>query len=569
MQSWDREVDLLVFGAGCGGMTAALVGASEGLKVLLCEKTPQVGGTTATSGGTIWVPGSSQSKSSARPSDIESARQYLESEVGAFGGAHLRDAFLAAGGAALDYLEKNSEVKFRVNNPYPDYHPERPAGTLGGRALSPLEFDGRKLGADFSLVRPPVPEFMVLGGMMVARDEIDYLIRPWASLKAFTLTLRVGWNYLRQRLTQPRGTRLLLGNALVGRLLFSLRRKGADIAVNARLVELVKQGNAVQGAVVEIDDRKLRIRARRGVVLATGGCAASERWRRDVLNVPIPHTLAFAGDSGDGLDAGVAAGADIDREHNTPFFWMPASIMNWSGRRTATYPHIRDRAKPGLIAVNAAGRRFVNESNSYQDFVEAMFRSHEQVPTIPAYLICDRSFIRDYGVGVIHPVWQQLSYFLKAGYLTSASTLEELAAKVGIDPNGLAQSVAQHNRAAHTGVDEAFAKGSTAMNRHSGDPAIKPNPCLRPIATAPFFALPVYPAPIGSSFGLRTDVDGQVIDTKGTAIQGLYACGNDMSSIMRGCYPGPGITLGPAVVFAYRVAMHAAGKAVGNASMAA
>jgi len=566
---WDREVDLLVFGAGAGGMTAGVVGATEGLKVLVCEKTAQVGGTTATSGGTIWVPGSTHSKRTARPSDIVSAKQYLEREVGAFGGDHLRDAFLAAGGEALDYLDKHTEVKFKANDPYPDYHPDRAAGALGGRALSALEFDGRKLGADFALVRPPVPEFMVLGGMMVARDEIDQLIRPWGSLKAMKLTLRLGWNHLRQRLTHPRGTRLLLGNALVGRLLYSLRQNGADVAVNARLVELIKDGDAVTGAVVEIDGRKTRIGARRGVVLATGGCAASERWRQDTMQVPVPHTLAFAGDSGDGLDAGIAAGGDLDREHNTPFFWMPASIMNWSGKRTATYPHIRDRPKPGLIAVNSAGRRFVNESNSYQDFVEAMLRSHQEVPTIPAYLICDRRFIRDYGLGVIRPTWQRLSYFVKCGYLTTAPTLAELAAKIGVDADGLAESVVQHNRAAQTGIDEAFGKGSTAHNRHNGDRNVKPNPCLKPISESPFFAVPVYPAPIGSSIGLRTDPDGQVLDAKGVAIQGLYACGNDMSSIMRGCYPGPGITLGPAIVFAYRVAMHAAGKAVAKARMAA
>lgn len=557
---WDREVDVLVFGAGAAGMTAALVAASEGLSVLLCEKTSQVGGTTSTSGGTIWVPGNTQSKATSRPSDIESARRYLDSEVGNSSSQEMREAFLAAGAEALDYLEKNSDVKFKANDPYPDYHSDRPDGALGGRALSPVAFDGRKLGSDFALVRPPVPEFMVLGGMMVARDEIKYLIRPWASVKAFRIAFQRVWQHLTQRLTHYRGTRLLLGNALVARLLYSLRRKGADIAVNAGLVELVKRGPKVEGAVVRMGDTTQRIRARRGVILATGGCAASDKWRRKTMNVALPHVLAFSANTGDGLDAAQAVGAEIDQSHNSPFFWMPASIMRWSNDRIATYPHIRDRPKPGLIAVNSAGRRFVNESNSYHDFVEAMLASHKEVPSIPAYLVCDRSFVHDYGLGVIHPVWQDLSYFVKKGYLVSAPTLGELARKIGVDAKGLAESVQQHNRAAETGVDEAFGKGSTAMNRHNGDSDVKPNPCLRPIAKAPFYALPVYPAPIGSSIGLRTNADAQVLDPSNQVIEGLYACGNDMSSVMGGHYPGPGITIGPAIVFGYRAARRIAGS---------
>lgn len=558
---WDREVDVLVFGAGAAGMTAALVAANEGMSVLLCEKTSQVGGTTSTSGGTIWVPGSTQSKATSRPSDIESARQYLDGEVGNYSAPELREAFLAAGAEALDYLDKNTDVKFKANDPYPDYHPDRPNGALGGRALSPIEFDGRRLGADFALLRPPVPEFMVLGGMMVGRDEIKYLIRPWASWKAFTLSFRRVWQHLTQRMTYSRGTRLLLGNALAGRLLYSLRRKGAQIAVDTSLIELVKQGARVEGAVVKTGEAIQRIRARHAVVLATGGCAASDKWRRKTMDVPVPHVLSFSGNTGDGLDAAQAIGADVDENHNSPFFWMPASIMRWSDDRIATYPHIRDRPKPGLIAVNSAGRRFVNESNSYHDFVEAMFASHKEVPSIPAYLICDRRFIHDYGLGVIHPVWQNLSYFVKRGYLVSAPTLEELARKIKVDARGLVESVAGHNRAAETGVDEAFGKGSTAMNRHNGDPDVKPNPCLRPIARPPFYALAVYPAPIGSSIGLRTNADAQVLDRSNKAIEGLYACGNDMSSIMGGLYPGPGITLGPGIVFAYRAVRHIASGA--------
>jgi hypothetical protein len=558
---WDRQVDFLVFGGGCGGMTAALVAANERLEVLLCEKTSLIGGTTAISGGAIWVPGTSQSRLCGAPDSVDAARKYLEGELKGFDAPELREAFLQAGAEAVDYLEKHTEVKFKANNPYPDYHAERPGGALGGRTLAPLPFDGRMLGRDFELVRPPMREITPLGGMMVGRDEIAFFVRPLGSFKAIRLTSRLVARHLLDRLRYSRGTRLLLGNALVGRLLYSLRAKGAAVAVNARLVELIRAGDAVEGAVVDFGGKRERVLARRAVVLATGGCAASSRWRAELVkDIAIPYSLVCEGDSGDGLDAALGIGASLDRNHADPFFWMPASTIRWPGGRSVAFPHIRDRPKPGLIAVNSAGRRFVNEAASYHDFTTAMFHSHRSVPSIPAYLICDRRFLREYGLGVVYPVWQRVRRFVELGYLISAPTLEGLAAKINVDAGALVESVGEHNEYAKTGVDEAFGKGSTALNRFNGDRQSEPNPCLRPISTSPFFALPVYPAPLGSSLGLRTGVNGEVLDGEGRTIKRLYAAGNDMSSMMRGFYPGPGITLGPALVFAYRSAMHVAGK---------
>ena len=299
------------------------------------------------------------------------------------------------------------------------------------------------------------------------------------------------------------------------------------------------------------------------MVLATGGCASSAKWRAQLLkNVVVPHSLADAGDTGDGLDAALAIGAVLDHKHSNPFFWMPASTYRWPSGRSVTYPHIRDRPKPGLIAVNSSGQRFVNEANSYHDFVTAMFRSDRGGSSIPAYLICDRRFVYEYGLGIIHPVWQRVRKFVRKGYLQSAPTLVELAGKIKVDRDAFLRSVDQHNAAAESGVDTAFGKGALALNKFNGDKRNTPNPCLRPISQGPFFALAVYPAPIGSSVGLHTDVNGQVLDGQGRTIKGLYAAGNDMSSMMRGFYPGPGITLGPALVFAYRTAMHIAGKPV-------
>lgn len=555
----DEDVDWLVFGSGAAGLCAALVGRLEGLDVLLCEKTPLIGGTTATSGGTIWIPGSHQSQLTPTPDNLDSARRYLEGELGNDGASELREALLTSGPAMLDYLESKTEVRFKANSPYPDYHAERPGGAQGGRALSPLPFDGRLLGTDFAMLRPPRDEFMVLGGMMVGRDEIRHLIRPWRSLQSLRIAARIVGRYARDRLSYRRGTRLLLGNALVGRLLFSYRNQGGRVALNTALQGLWVEGGRVLGATVQADSGVRRIRARRGVVLATGGPSSSASWRERLLpGRDLPWSLAFDGNTGDGLDAGLAIGAVLDTRHDSPFFWMPASRLDRSGLPPVIYPHIRDRPKPGLIAVRDDGKRFVNEGNSYHDFVSALFAASPDSRTPHAWLICDRAFVRDFGLGVIHPVWQHLPAFERAGYLVSAATLEALADKTGIDAQALRWTVTHYNEDAKAGSDRAFGKGDLALNRYNGDPDTAPNRCLRPIEAAPFYAVRVIPAPIGSSVGLLADADGRVLDGRRVAIEGLYACGNDMSSVMGGHYPGPGITLGPAMVFAYRAARHAA-----------
>jgi 3-oxosteroid 1-dehydrogenase len=553
LMRWDREADVLVFGAGMGGMTAALIAAHEGLEVLLCEKTGQVGGTTSTSAGTVWIPGSSQAIRDGVPDSLDDARRFLAAEIGPRAEA-VREAFLTAGPAALDYLEARTEVKFRAPPRHPDYHSNRPGRALAGRALAPLPFDGRLLAKDFARVRPPIAPFMVLGGMMVGKDDIPVLLKPFGSAKAFAAAAKLLLRHATDRLRFRRGTRLVMGNALVARLFYSLRSRNVAIAYDAGLVELVKGKDRIEGAVVDIADKRQTIRARRGVILATGGFAPSEKLRAEFMpTLPIKHSNAFAGASGDGFMAARAAGAAVDDKHVNPAFYFPSSLHG-----EVNFPHILlDRAKPGLIAVNKDGRRFTNESDSYHDFVEAMLRTNTASPAIPAWLICDRSFIRDYGIGLVHPGASglRLKRYVADGYLHRAATLMELGGRIGVDGRNLLRSVQEHNRYAETGVDEAFGKGGTEYNQFNGDPANKPNPCLRPIAEPPYFAVAVYPSTMGTCVGLSTDGDARVLDARGEAIRGLYAVGNDMASLFRGVYVGPGITLGPALVFAYRAVM--------------
>jgi succinate dehydrogenase/fumarate reductase flavoprotein subunit len=548
------KVDVLVIGAGAAGMTAALVCTLEGLDVLLCEKSAQVGGTSATSAGTIWVPGTKQSREAGHKDDIADARRYLEAVIGTASDDR-REAYLATGPVVVDYLAQSSEVKFTPYARHPDYLSNRPGSTVAGRALAPVPFDGRLLGADFALLRPPIGEFMALGGMMIGRDDIAPLTQPFSSSKAFRHAVSLLWRHAMDRLHFRRGTRLLMGNALAARLFYSLRANNVPVWLNAPLKELTMTNGAVTGALLSVDGKPRRVRARRAVVLATGGFGGSVERMNDYVKPPLAHAVAFAGAQGDGMRIARAAGAAIEDDHAAPMFWSPVSNTAWFAGGRGAYPHLAlDRSKPGLIAVNAAGRRFVNEALSYHEFVAGMYRSHETVPSIPAWLVCDRDFLHKYGIGRIPPGRRRWNWAVRQGYLVEAPTLEALAEKIGVDAAGLRETVEQSNRYAGIGIDEAFGKGETEFDRNNGDPQHRPNPCLGVIASPPFYAMAVYPSALGSSVGLCADADGRVLSEQGAPIPGLFACGNDMASIMRGSYPGPGITLGPGMVFAYRAA---------------
>ncbi|MBB5221946.1 succinate dehydrogenase/fumarate reductase flavoprotein subunit [Amaricoccus macauensis] len=559
-EQFDETVDLLVVGAGAGGMTAALSGAIAGLSVLLCEKTDMVGGTTATSGGTTWVPGSQLSRDIGVPDSAEDAARFLQHVVGNRGGDELRAAFLASGPAAIDDLQKNSEVLFAASAAHPDYL-DGPGAAFGGRALAPVEFDGSRLGADFVRVRPPRDVFMGLGGMMVGRAELTALLNPLASVANLKTTLRMVLGHARARLGNRRGTRLLMGNALVGRLYYSLRQRNVPVWFDSPIADFVRDGDRVIGAVITTPTGPRRVRARRGVVLATGGIGWSESLRGRLFPQEISKlSQSPRANTGDGISlATERLAAGLDDGCDSPALWMPCSLLPNGTDTPSIWPHILlDRAKPGLIAVGRDGRRFVNESDSYHDFCSGMVRAGLS----EAWLVVDDSFIRRYGLGLVLPGGRGLGRLLRKGYLKSATTIPALAAAIGVDGAALAEEVAANNRFAGTGVDADFGRGTSVMNRFNGDPdAGTKNPCIGPIGAGPYYALRVVPMDLAGSGGLRIDANAGVLDAEGQRIEGLYACGNDASSIFRGTYPGPGTTIGPAMVFGWRAARHAASVA--------
>jgi FAD binding domain len=557
---WDSEADFLVIGAGAGGMTAALVGALEGLRVVLCEKSDMVGGTTATSAGSVWIPGSSQSRKAGVPDSIEAAKTYLAGLLGSGAAEERLSAFLASGPAMLDYLEKRTGVVFVPPPVHPDYH-DLPGAAVSGRALGVIPFDGRVLGADFERVRPPRREFMVLGGIMIGKNDIPPLLAPFRTWSNFRHVLSLLFRHARDRLKFKRGTRLIMGNALVGRLLHDLRRLAVDIRYRTALKELVRNDDEIVGAILSTPAGEIAIRARKGVVLATGGIGWSKELRERLLQENTrSYSLSPDSNTGDGILAGERVFGQIKRDFASLALWMPSSVMKQPDGHLSVFPHIMlDRAKPGLLAVDASGTRFVNEANSYHDFVQGMLQSNRSPSGVPAYLVCDRSFISDFGIGLVHPGTRNLRRFIEAHYLFEGNTIAELAVKIGANGDALARTVDRYNGFAETGIDDEFGRGASPLNRFNGDPDNRPNPCLRKIGPGPYYAVAVWPADLASSAGLRTDARGRVLRANGTPLMGLYAAGTDAASIFKGTYPGPGTMIGPAMVFAWRAAMDAAG----------
>ncbi len=551
------DADLVVVGAGAGGMTAALAAALHGLRVVLCEATGQVGGTTATSAGTLWVPGNRQGEAAGHGDCAAEAARYLDALIGADDPRGLRRAYLAHAAGTIAEIEARTRLRFTSAGLHPDYL-QQPGAALAGRALSPVEFDGRTLGAeDFRRVRPPMRELMVLGGMMAGKADVQALFDRWRTRAGFARSARLLLRYARDRLRHPRGTRLVLGNALVARLLASLRDAGVEIRFGHRLVQLLRPQGRVTGAAFDVGGRHETLHATHGVVLATGGIGHDVALRADLAPAGVHrYSLACASVRGEGIAAAQAAGAQLER-HPGDFFWQPVSVVPRPGGAAGLFPHLYlDRAKPGLVAVDGQGRRFVDEGASYHHFVEGM-RAAGGLQR-PAFLVCDAAFVRRYGLGAIPPGRVAGTRHAAGGYLVAAPTLDALARRLGVDGEALQATVARHNEAARSGRDAEFHKGESPLGRFNGDPAHRPNPCLGPIATPPFCALPVWAADAASSSGLATDAQGAVLDAGGQPIPGLHACGNDMASMMRGTYPGPGTTLGPALVFGWRCGVHAA-----------
>lgn len=555
--------DVAVLGAGAAGLSAAVFAALEGARVILIERTDYLGGTSALSAATTWVPNTRHVAEVGADDSYDRALGFLDRAVGNRAPRALREAFLREGPAAIHRLEDGAGVPFRARPFHPDYLYELEGSATCGRALEPEPYDGRALGHDLALIRPPIPEFTILGGMMVDRDDIAHLLKIGKSLRSTLYALRrIGAFYLK-KWRYGRDARLLMGNALIGRLTEAARRLGVQVLMQAEVTDILAPGGAVSGVVVRQGGHEARIDVSGGVILASGGFARHPQRRTEMLPAPAPEwSPAAPGHTGALHDVALRLGARYGEGAAQPCFWAPCSHRRRADGSMAVFPHfVFDRSKPGILSVGRDGRRFLNESTSYHLFVSAMYAADEGGSHIPAFLIADAAAVRKYGMGMIRPGGADIRPYLADGYLTEGRTPEELAAKIGVDPAGLADSIARINRFADAGEDADFARGTTVYECANGDPAHGPNPTLGRLETPPYYAVRLWPGDIGSATGLATDPAARVLGAGDAPIPGLYACGNDMQSVMGGVYPGPGITIGPGITFGYIAARGAAARA--------
>lgn len=557
------DYDLVVAGSGIAGLAAAIIAQAKGLRVIIIEKTGLVGGTSAYSGGVVWVPNSCQNIAAGVDDSPARAKQYLDSTIATSHEDEARLHYIERGAEAFEFLESVTKPLFFVRQKNsPDYYPEAEGALLGGRAMTPYSCDGRILGDKFVDLRGPLPEFCLFGRQMLELADVYHLLNAQKSLTSAIHSARLVLRDLRDRVfyhRYRRGTRLTGGNALVATLYKAVLDRRIPVLLHAPLVELTREDGMVTGVVVNVNGARRAIRAGRGVVLATGGFPWSKTLRAEALEQVSSGNSATSPDStGDGITAAVAVGAKFDTDNAEGAFWTPVSLATRKDGSTARFPHLMaDRAKPGFIAVNKFGERFYNEAENYHDFTRAMlgrFRNEDQQPV---HFLCDADYVRNYAFGALPPLASDRRRAIASGYIVEAASIAELADKIGVDGQTLVATIAHFNRDAETGVDTQFGKGASAYNRYLGDAAHGPNPCLAPLVKAPFYAMKVHAGDIGTAFGLKADVNSRVLDASGTPIDGLYACGSDRNSIMGGYYPSGGITIGPAIAFAYFAVLHA------------
>ncbi|MDR6662873.1 FAD-dependent oxidoreductase [Tardiphaga sp. 215_C5_N2_1] len=560
------ECDVLVAGSGCSGMSAAITAKHSGLDVLIVEKEPRFGGTTARSGGWLWIPGTSLARAWGINDGPDEARAYLRHEAGNSYDAARVDAFLAAGPEAIDFFTSKTAVRFDMPLTFPDYDAEAPGGKQGGRSMVARPFDGRELGDHIKDIGAPLPELTVFGIMLGSGKDIIHFMRATKSLtSAVYVAKRLSKHFLNV-LRYGRGMTLTNGNALAGRLAKSAFDLKIPLWLSSPVRELIIENGAVRGAIIERNGKRIRIFARRGVVLACGGFPHDiERRKAMFPHAPTGrehYSPGPTGNTGDGLRLAESVGGRVEDSLPNAAAWVPVSVTHRKDGSKGVMPHFIDRAKPGVIAVMRDGARFANEGNSYHAFVQQMMKAAKPGEEIAAWLVCDHRALRQYGLGAVPPFPMPIGQYLNSGYLIKGNTLEELAGKAGIDAGGFVTTVAQFNNTAAEGRDPAYGKGSRAYNRYQGDANHGPNPCVAPVEQGPFYAIKMVIGDLGTYAGIRTDAQARALDAGGQVINGLYAAGNDMASIMGGNYPGAGITLGPALTFGYIAGRHLAGTPV-------
>src|SRR5690349_12474506 len=557
-----QEYDVVVDGSGAAGMVAARTAAHQGLSTVLVEKASHYGGSTARSGGGVWIPNNEILKRAGVKDTADAARTYLHEIVGDVVPAEKLDTYLDRGPEMLSFVLKNSPLKLCWVPGYSDYYPERPGGKPTGRSVEPKPVNAKKLGPDMDGLEPPygkVPLNMVV--MQQDYMRLNQLKRhPRGLLRSIKVGLRSMW-------ANATGQNLVgMGRALIAPLRIALRDAGVPVLLNTALTDLYVEDGVVRGIYVrtagspESAEPEL-ISARCGVILGSGGFEHNEQMRVKYQRAPITTdwTVGAKANTGDGILAAEKLGAAL--EFMDDAWWGPTVPLVGS-----PWFALSERNSPGSIIVNMDGKRFMNESMPYVEACHHMYGGQYGQGTgpgenVPAWLVFDQQYRNRYIFAGLQPGQRIPKRWLESGVVVSAPTLAQLAAKMGLPAEAFAATVERFNGFARTGVDADFKRGDSAYDRYYGDPTNKPHPNLGEIKHGPFYAAKMVPGDLGTKGGVRTDVNGRVLRDDNTVIDGLYAAGNVSSPVMGHTYPGPGGTIGPAMTFGYLAALDIAGKA--------
>ena len=563
-----RDCDLLVIGSGAGGLSAAVTAAHLGLKVIVAEKESAFGGTTAWSGGWMWIPRNPMAVEGGIVEPLEKPLSYLRHELGNRFDEKRARTFLEHGPRMVDFFRRKTALQFIDGNGVPDFHGNSPDAATGGRSVCAAPFDGRRLGDDLYRLKPPLHETTLWGMGIASGAELRHFLNALKQLASFRYVAKKVLRHWRDLVWHRRGTQLVNGNALVAALARSLFDQGGQILLDSRATRLIGTQYRITGAELSTPQGPVHIHARCAVLLASGGFP-HDRIRKQAL---LPHaptgtehwSAGNPSNQGDGLRLGEQAGGLVADDLVQAAALAPVSLVPRADGSVAHFPHLIERAKPGLIAVTANGQRFGNEANSYHDLMQDLLAATPRGQKPEAWLVCDHAFLRSYGLGAVKPAPMPVGPWLKNGYLKRGESVDQLAKACSIDGAGLQATLTRYNAMCADGRDLDFAKGETAYNRIQGDsPAARrrglPNPCMGPLETGPFYAVKIVMGSLGTFAGLKVNDRAQVLDATQQPIAGLYAGGNDMTSMMGGHYPSGGITLGPAMTFGFIAAHHMAG----------
>ena len=560
----EQEYDVIVVGSGAAGMVAALTAAHQGLSAVVLEKAPHFGGSTARSGGGVWIPNNEILKRDGVTDTEEAARTYLHTIIGDAVPSEKIDTYLQHGPEMLSFVLKNTPLKMCWVPGYSDYYPEQPGGRPGGRSVEPEPFDAKKLGPDMAGLEPAYGK-VPLNVVVMQQDyvRLNQLKRhPRGVLRSLKVGARSMW-------AGARGKNLVgMGRALIAPLRIGLREAGVPVLLNTALTDLYVEGGVVRGVYVrdtrapEADEPQL-IRVRRAVILGCGGFEHNEQMRRKYQRAPITTewTVGASANTGDGIVAAEKLGAALEIMEDA--WWGPTVPLEG-----APWFALSERNSPGSMIVNMNAQRFMNESMPYVEACHRMYggefgQGEGPGENVPAWLVFDQQYRDRYIFAGLQPGQRIPKKWMESGVIVKANTIEELAQQTGMSAEALRSTVDKFNGFARAGVDEDFHRGESVYDRYYGEPTNKPNPNLGEIKNPPYYAAKMVPGDLGTKGGIRTDVHGRALRDDGSVIDGLYAAGNVSSPVMGHTYPGPGGTIGPAMTFGYLAALHIAGAAAG------